>query len=170
MPNGFLIDFDAWGTPFWQVGHAMTFMYPLRDPTEADKTRMINFFTMYPFILPCGSCGRHFQEYTKPGGEFAFTSDLLEGQERLSRWLVALHNAVNRRLGKPEALYDDVKRFYVEDCGLPCRPGDAGCAGEGVGPFEVATIVLSVVLALAIAASVTLLVLMKRRAASSMQP
>lgn len=160
MPNGFIMDFDAWGAPFWQVAHTMTFMYPLSDPTPADKSRVLSFFKLYPFILPCGECGRHFQEYTKEGGLFAFTEDLLRGQEPLSRWLVDLHNAVNRRLGKPEASYADVRQFYVEDRSHRCR---ASNGDDAVNPFVVATIVLAAVLALVIAASITVLILSKQR-------
>jgi Erv1 / Alr family len=65
--------------------------------------------------VPCGDCRRHW---------LAGVSDSpppLESRERLFAWTVARHNAVNRRLGKPEMSLEDARRLWDSS---PINPGD----------------------------------------------
>lgn len=110
--RGFLYDFDSWGEPFWQVMHAVTFSYPDEpDNDTVERTRI--FFRLVPFILPCGLCGMHFHMMMRDA--HPLSNEVLSNRDKLSRWLVTMHNGVNRRLKKQVVQYDDVKRFYLLD-------------------------------------------------------
>jgi hypothetical protein len=111
IPKGFLYRFEHWGKPFWNVMHSVTFTYP-EHPTDEDKERIRTFFNMIPFFLPCSICGLHF---VKEKMDMPLTDEVLASMDSLSRWLVDVHNSVNRRLKKPELAYDTIKKFYFED-------------------------------------------------------
>ncbi len=117
--RGFLYSFKAWGTPYWQVIHAVTFLYPAENPTDDDKERIRVFMALVPFILPCPLCGMHFIETLEKS---PLTDDVLASRDSLSRWMVEFHNNVNRRLGKSEVAYDLVQKFYTEDSKIELRP------------------------------------------------
>lgn len=55
--------------------------------------------------LPCGVCGSHWLEYLK-----ANPPDFGDGW---FAWTVAAHNAVNRRLGKPEMTESDARARWL---------------------------------------------------------
>jgi len=110
--RGFLYRFDDWGTPYWQVAHAVTFLYP-DEPSAEDKHRVLTFFKLLPFLLPCSICGLHFANTMRD--KLPLTDEVMSSRETLSRWLVDVHNMVNRRLEKREVAYDDVAKYYVQD-------------------------------------------------------
>lgn len=144
-PRGFLFSFDAWGKPWWQVLHAVTFNYPDK-PDQATRDRVMLFFKLVPFLLPCGLCGVHFYKAMKDG-EYALTADVLQSRDTLSRWLVDVHNHVNQRLRKPAVTYERCKTYYLRDCSRDPRTG-AGPSG-----YCVATWVLAALLVVALGAT-----------------
>lgn len=119
IPKGFLYRFDAWGKPFWNVLHAVTFSYP-EKPEDDDKERIRIFFQLVPFYLPCSICGMHFVREMK---ESPMTDEVVSSMDKLSRWLVDLHNSVNERLKKPLVTYENAKKFYFEDYTVDPRTG-----------------------------------------------
>ena len=119
--RGFLYSFKAWGTPYWQVIHAVTFLYPVENPTEDDKERIRVFIALVPFLLPCPLCGMHFIETVEKS---PLSDEVLASRDALSRWMVEVHNNTNRRLGKTEVPYELVKQFYMDDSKTVLRPQD----------------------------------------------
>lgn len=111
IPKGFLYRFEAWGKPFWNVLHAVTFTYP-EKPAADDKERIIAFFSLIPFYLPCSICGMHFARELAAS---PLTDEVLASTEPLARWLVDLHNKVNARLKKPLVSFESAKKFYFQD-------------------------------------------------------
>jgi len=111
IPNGFLYRFEHWGKPFWNVLHSVTFTYP-QQPSDEDKERVRIFFKIMPYYLPCSICGVHF---VKEMADNPLTDTVVASMDSLSRWLVDVHNSVNKRLKKPELAYDTIKKFYFED-------------------------------------------------------
>jgi hypothetical protein len=78
------------------------------------------FVEMYPFVLPCGVCGRHFAEVLKES-PLPETDDV----EVLFRWSVDVHNMVNKKLEKPVVSYEEAKAVWLslpEDPVAPPRP------------------------------------------------
>jgi hypothetical protein len=119
-PKGYNMDFNQWGPCYWRTLHAVTFNYP-GQPSAEDIQRMREFFALIPFMIPCPACGLHFARALRE--THPMTSQVLASQESLTRWLVDVHNAVNRRLEKPEVHYDDVRQFYLMDATHELLPG-----------------------------------------------
>jgi hypothetical protein len=117
--RGFLYSFKAWGTPYWQVIHAVTFLYPEENPSDDDKERIRVFIALVPFILPCPLCGMHFIETVEKS---PLSDEVLASRDALSRWMVDVHNNTNRRLGKMEVPYELAKQFYMDDSQTVLRP------------------------------------------------
>jgi hypothetical protein len=120
MTRGFVYDFDSWGKPYWQVMHAVTFLYP-ETPTEDDKQRALVFFRLVPFLLPCSICGLHF---VKTLQTMPLDDAVLASRDTLSRWLVDVHNNVNERLKHEVVPYEKVKDYYLNNAAVPLRESE----------------------------------------------
>lgn len=143
MANSFVAKFDAWGPPYWKVAHAVTFLYPEANPTREDKQHVLEFFRVFPHILPCGICGGHFLETIETA--HPLNEQVLSSRATLTRWLVDLHNTVNRRLNKPEVPYEQVVKYYLQDCREPLRKCEQVCPVQERDGYMIALIVVVVV-------------------------
>lgn len=98
---------NCWGPGAWNFLHAISFNYP-DQPSEKDKQDHITLFTHLQNILPCPTCR---DEYAKMLSQFP-VKDAVHSKEALTRWLVDIHNRVNKRLNKPHMPFDQVKERY----------------------------------------------------------
>lgn len=88
----------AFGPYYWAVIH-------LACLSGADGLQ--EFVDSLPGILPCPDCKEHLQENLK---QLPFdTKDPFQ-------WSVKLHNAVNKRLGKPAVQYKEALRHWSSLC------------------------------------------------------
>ena len=109
---------SLWGSSAWKFLHAVTFAYP-ESPTTHHRTAAVQLFKSLLHMLPCGECCTNYQnEFSEEN-----ITPHLKSRDSLSRWLVILHNNVNRRLGKPEMTYEQVEAVYPDDntCDLTCH-------------------------------------------------
>jgi len=104
MPLLFL---GQWGPAAWTFLHAATWTYP-EQPTDPERARMDAFFRAVPHVLPCTVCGGHFSRHVDES-----LTGALASRDTLTRWLVGVHNDVNRRTGKPERTYESVREDYL---------------------------------------------------------
>lgn len=111
-PQGFTFRFDKWGPVFWRFAHAVTFLYPMQNPSKENKQVIINLFNLFAFCLPCSVCGAHFLQHLK---DHPLNDEALESHDSVTRWFVDLHNVVNKGLKKPEIKYEDVYRYHMID-------------------------------------------------------
>jgi hypothetical protein len=130
-PAGFIFQPSVWGPVLWRAGHSVTFLYPAKDPLPQHTALIRNYFAMLPHTLPCSLCGVHLIKHMEKD---PLTDDVLTNRDKLTRWFVRIHNAVNADLKKPEMAYDDVYRYYMVD----------SASGEAV-PWIVSVAVLSVI-------------------------
>ncbi len=86
---------NLWGPPAWDFLHTITFNYPYR-PTHQEKIKTIMFFETLGDMLPCQSCREHYQENLAKYPVRKAVSD----RDTLVKWLIHIHNQVNRLLGK----------------------------------------------------------------------
>lgn len=86
-----------WGPYFWGTIHITCLGAP-EALDETDKQAYAQFFKTMPFILPCGSCGKHFYDTL----QVEPVERALASKHTLFAWSVRVHNIVNKRLGKPE--------------------------------------------------------------------
>lgn len=99
---------EVWGPHVWIFLHSVTLSYPSK-PTKTDKQNIENFFIVVPEILPCPKCRDHFRgHYSKN----PLTDEILSSKEKLVKWLISLHNSVNKMNGKPEMSYEEVLKMY----------------------------------------------------------
>ena len=100
---------NAWGEPFWNTFHIITFAYP-DNPTDTDKQNILNFFHSVKHILPCETCRYHFEENLT---KYPLTDDILSSRYKLVVWLITIHNDVNVRLGKSQVSVETVIEKYT---------------------------------------------------------
>ena len=87
----------VWGPIFWMTIHLTALGYS-NSPSYSEKRAAKEFFEGLQFLLPCPICREHYREHIteKPITPF------LDSRKALFSWTVQLHNAVNKKLNKPE--------------------------------------------------------------------
>ena len=96
-------DPKIWGPPLWDILHYITFRY---DETKDEKIYHELFTKHLPNLMPCKSCRDHYKQHIKK------LPIRLESRNSLSRWLVHIHNKVNKQLKKKEMPYEIIKSRY----------------------------------------------------------
>ncbi len=93
-----------WGPPLWSVLHYITFHY-----CPSDSREIKYLFTIHiPNLLPCKPCRNHYLGHIKKH------PIQLESAEALSRWLVKIHNLINKQTGKTKHFtYAQAKQRYT---------------------------------------------------------
>lgn len=79
---------------------------------DFDKQAYANFFNTLPFVLPCGSCGKHFYETL----QVEPVESALNSKYTLFAWSVRVHNIVNKRLQKQEWTLDQALEHWNRVC------------------------------------------------------
>lgn len=110
---------SEWGPGAWKFLHAITFAQN-KNIVPEQKQRLKQFFELIGYMLPCGVCQKHYRDYVQQHPV------PVDDREKLSRWLVDLHNHVNvitdnSFMQKME--YADVRDVYSYDYD-PVRPDD----------------------------------------------
>lgn len=123
---------SKWGTPGWTFLHCVSFTYS-KTPTPQERRDMFAFLRSVGNVLPCKKCRSHYNSYVHTRLQ-STTSPALQSRESLSRFVVDLHNDVNRRLQRPVIDYETVRRMYEDDTEV-----------DWVGPALAAAVVLCVV-------------------------
>ena len=96
---------NIWGPPAWLFLHSITFNFP-HNPTANDRQNYNNFFYSLQKVIPCPKCRRHYSENLKK------IPIRLQSRDDLIRWLIDIHNAVNKSTNKPTMSYEDVYEKY----------------------------------------------------------
>jgi hypothetical protein len=97
------------GPSFWGAIHYAALGAP--DILDTNHQNIyLNFYTLLPQILPCSSCGQHFAELL----ETIPITPFLKTSTSLFEWTVIVHNAVNKRLHKPEISVSDAKEIWLQ--------------------------------------------------------
>jgi len=100
---------NIWGPPAWTFLHTVTYNYP-ENPTEDDKRNFYNFFMNLQHVLPCEKCKAHYKQNIQ---KYDLKNSLGSRQE-LVKWLIDLHNDINKDNGKPVWSYSDVYNKYQD--------------------------------------------------------
>jgi hypothetical protein len=92
---------STWGAQLWFSLHIMTAALPPR-PSRAEQQHYFSYFKALQYVLPCGGCREEYTSLLRGNGGFpAMTLDTFSSRSKAFSWLVAIHDAVNARLGKP---------------------------------------------------------------------
>ena len=95
-----------WGKHAWRFLHSCSFAFP-DQPTSDDKEAARLVFSNLGNILPCPICKGHYNEH------LIKNPPQVGSKEELSRWLVNVHNQVNKSRNLPEVDYEKVRRHYT---------------------------------------------------------
>jgi len=95
------MDTIKWGKHGWIFLHYVTFNYPI-NPTQQDIDNYYDFFYSLKFVLPCDICKKHYSNNLLKHNLIG----ALKSRNLLIRWLIDIHNEVNKELGKPILSYD----------------------------------------------------------------
>ena len=98
-------DPKQWGGAAWQFLHSIALCYP-EYPTNKDKERFKMFFLVLPYVLPCLQCQQHLLQFISKNiqnFEKAFENNI-----NLRKFIIDMHNHVNKRLRKPLLTYKEM--------------------------------------------------------------
>lgn len=102
---------DTWGPHGWKFLHYVSLGYPT-NPTQQQKEKYKAFFILLKDTLPCSVCRVHFAEnYDK----LPLTDDILSDREKLIKWVIDIHNIVNKMKNKPIVKYEDARKMIDTD-------------------------------------------------------
>ncbi len=96
---------DVWGPREWMKAHHYAIAYP-DAPSAPEKIRGHLWLWGWIQGLPCPECLSHATEYARR------FPPRLDSSSSLQTWLWKMHNAVNRRLGKPEMSPVEYRQVY----------------------------------------------------------
>ena len=105
----------VWGPFFWMTIHITALGYPVQ-PSYTDKKAAKDFFESLATLLPCPTCREHYKQHVAANP----LTPHLDKREDLFKWTVALHNQVNKMLGKAEWTEYEVMK-YIERLGARAR-------------------------------------------------
>lgn len=94
---------EIWGNHAWILLHSITLDYP-ENPTNNDKTNILNFINSLQYVLPCEKCRVHFQNHLKNNN---LTNDILSSKKKFINWMIDIHNQVNKSTGKKILSHDE---------------------------------------------------------------
>lgn len=94
---------EIWGPHAWIFLHSITLEYP-DNPTREDKSNMANFFNSLGNVLPCHKCRINFDKHLE---RYPLTDKVLSCKANLIKWLIDIHNCVNRINNKKELTYEE---------------------------------------------------------------
>jgi len=81
--------------------------YP-KKPSEEDKQAYYQFFKGLEDVLPCDKCAYNYSTNLQKHP----LEQSLESRDSLIRWLIQIHNEVNKETGKPPYTYEQVIEDY----------------------------------------------------------
>ncbi|EST07757.1 ERV/ALR sulfhydryl oxidase domain protein [Kalmanozyma brasiliensis GHG001] len=126
----------ALGRSTWHYLHTMTLRFPDK-PTKEESETLRSFFHDFALLYPCGECARHFQQLIKE------LPPQVGSRMGASLWLCAVHNEVNKSLGKKEFPCDKLDESYDCGCGEDPKKDPKKESGDGKKDGKAATKVKS---------------------------
>ena len=103
------MDPNIWGPSAWTFLHTVTLNYP-NNPTKTDINNYEKFFKSLQPILPCPKCSINYKKH--------FTKSPirphLKNKETLVKWLINIHNDVNKINNNKIWTYDEVINKYKD--------------------------------------------------------
>lgn len=99
-----MTDPTEWGKYGWKFLHAITEGYSV-SPTFDEKQSARNLVNSLPYLLPCNKCKINFKDHLS---KRPLTDEILNTRSSFKKWMIDIHNDVNRSLGKRVYSYDEV--------------------------------------------------------------
>ena len=97
-----------WGPHAWFILHSISMALPDNVPVDKQKD-LIQFMRSFGNLIPCNICKINYKTNLKIMSPLEKN---VQTRELFSKWLIDLHNIVNREIGKPEMSYEAVVEKY----------------------------------------------------------
>lgn len=95
---------DIWGPKLWYKMHTKSFKY-----TPDKRKEYIQYYTKDVInLIPCASCRDHYKRLIMHHPIDDFTSN----KDSMIKWVIDIHNMVNKDLNKKQLSYDHVIEMY----------------------------------------------------------
>ena len=101
---------NIWGPHGWKFLHYVSLGYP-QEPTENDKRYYKDFYISLQNVLPCETCQGN---YKKNLSELPM-DNALQSRDSLVKWVIDVHNKVNKESNKRELGYDEAIQLYLTE-------------------------------------------------------
>ena len=103
---------EIWAPPTWAVIHSYPTTY--KQKSTKDKEKMKRLIILVTLLLCCMECRNNAKKELKklPIDKY------LKNNETIFLWAWTLHDDVNRRLGKKQRSYQEVKDWYFSRVGM----------------------------------------------------
>ena len=98
-----------WGPHAWFTLHSISMALPNKVPKETQKD-ILDFMRSFGGLIPCNTCKVNYKRHLSK--ELPPLKDNVQTRELFAKWLIDLHNVVNREIGKPEMSYEAVVEKY----------------------------------------------------------
>ena len=103
------MDSSIWGPSLWNSLHLITLNYP-EKPSYAVRKQYYDFFNNLRYIIPCIYCRKNYIEHLN---EIPLEPHL-DSRQLLVKWLIDIHNLVNKSLNKPEKSFSNINELYSD--------------------------------------------------------
>lgn len=128
---------NIWGPHLWKALHMITMGYP-NEPSEEDKKNYKSFFENLYLVIPCSICATNYKKHLI---EIPLSDDALKSKESLAKWVIDIHNLVNKETGKKILTHDEAlilitsnfKSDNVEDTKIPIGTSPISIGNTGTG-------------------------------------
>ena len=101
---------NVWGPHGWKFLHYVSLGYP-QVPTENDKRNYKEFYSNLKNVLPCKTCAINYERNLT---ELPI-DNALQSRDVLMKWVIDVHNKVNKETHKRELGYDEAIQLYLTD-------------------------------------------------------
>lgn len=123
----------VFGPIFWDGLYMMAWCVP-KDPNKDIQAAFCDHARSLQFLLPCAECRYHYKRYLSRFPPEPHATHQLT----LIRWVIGVHNSVNRRLGRPILTEEDVIRhaqamLKATSCEITMRDRDGAVLEAGNG-------------------------------------
>ncbi len=94
---------NIWGPHLWKALHMISVGYP-NEPSDEQKKNYRRFFENFHQVIPCSICSNNYKKHLK---ELPITNETMKNRQNLAKWVIDVHNIVNKEHGKPIMEPDD---------------------------------------------------------------
>lgn len=98
----------VWGPPTWFFLHSMTLALPDKVPVEQQEALKQVMYNLQK-VLPCPGCGENLGKHMQKEP----IEPHLSTREGMIRWMIDIHNMVNKDTGAPELSQEEALRQFT---------------------------------------------------------
>ncbi len=94
-----------WGNYAWGFIDSIALSYPINPSHDTQKEYKL-FFDSLKYVLPCPKCRNHYKENLE---RFPL-DEALKSRSNLIKWVIDIHNTINKSNGKRILSYEEAKK------------------------------------------------------------